>query len=46
MAKEKAKKGTFKCVLRYIGKYKILLGITLFFAALSVFLTLLFPIHI
>ncbi|MBR6769273.1 MAG: ABC transporter ATP-binding protein [Clostridia bacterium] len=46
MAKEKAKKGTLKRVLRYIGRYKILLGITLFFAALSVFLTLLFPILI
>ena len=46
MAKEKAKKGTLSRVLRYIGRYKILLGITLFFACLSVFLTLLFPILI
>lgn len=46
MAKAKAKKGTLKRVLRYIGKYKISLAITLFFACLSVFLTLWFPILI
>ena len=46
MAKTKAKKGTFSRVLRYIGRYKILLGVTLLLAFLSVFLTLWFPILI
>ncbi|MFG6325985.1 MAG: ABC transporter ATP-binding protein/permease [Lachnospiraceae bacterium] len=39
-------KGTIKKVLNYIGKYKIFLGLSVLFAALSVVLTLYVPILI
>ncbi len=39
-------KGTIKKVLNYIGKYKIFLGLSVLFAALSVLLTLYVPILI
>ncbi len=39
-------KGTIKQVLNYIGKYKIFLGLSVLFAALSVVLTLYVPILI
>lgn len=37
-------KGTIKKVLNYIGKYKIFLGLSVLFVALSVVLTLYVPI--
>lgn len=39
-------KGTIRKVLNYIGKYKIFLGLSILFAALSVILTLYVPILI
>ena len=46
MAKEKAKKGTLGKVLRYIGRYKLLLVLSSLLALVSVALTLLVPILI
>ena len=46
MSGKKAKKGTFKKVLRYIGRYKYLLALSVIFAALSAALTLYVPILI
>ena len=48
MAKEKAKArpGTLRKVLAYIGRYKLLLPLSLFFALVSVALTLYIPIII
>ena len=45
-SKEKAKPGTLGKVLRYIGRYKLLLPISIFFALVSVALTLYIPIII
>lgn len=44
MAKEKAKKGTFKKVLSYIGRYKLLLPVSILLALITVTLTLYIPI--
>ncbi len=44
--KEKAKPGTLAKVLRYIGRYKLLLPISIFLALISVALTLYIPIII
>jgi ATP-binding cassette subfamily B protein len=48
MAKEKlkAKKGTLKKALKYIGKYKFLLPLSLLFAVITVVLTLAIPLII
>ncbi len=46
MAKSKANPGTVKKVLRYIGKYKLLLPISLTLALINVALTLYIPIII
>lgn len=46
MSGKKAKKGTFKKVLHYIGRYKYLLALSVIFAALSAALTLYVPILI
>ncbi len=48
MAKEKikAKKGTLKKALKYIGKYKLLLPFSLLFAVITVVLTLAIPLII
>ena len=46
MAKEKAKRGTLKKALRYIGKYKYLLPISILMALVSVALTLYVPMLI
>lgn len=46
MSGKKAKKGTFKKVLHYIGRYKYLLALSVIFAALSSALTLYVPILI
>lgn len=45
-AKQKAKKGTMKKALAYIGKYKYLLPVSIFFALITVALTLYLPILI
>lgn len=44
MAKAKANPGTLKRVLKYIGRYKLLLPLSLFFALVTVALTLYIPI--
>jgi len=44
--KEKAKRGTLKKVLKYIGRYKLLLPVSIFFALVTVALTLYIPIII
>lgn len=46
MSGKKAKKGTLKKVLHYIGRYKYLLALSVIFAALSAALTLYVPILI
>ncbi len=46
MRNQKAKRGTFSKVFRYIGKYKYLLVMSVTFAALSALLTLYVPILI
>ena len=46
MAKSKANPGTMKRVLKYIGRYKYLLPLSLFFALVTVVLTLYIPILI
>ncbi len=46
MSKQKAKKGTLKKVLKLIGRYKYLLAISVFFAAVSSALALYVPILI
>ena len=46
MAKQKAAPGTLKKVLKYIGRYKLLLPISIFFALVTVALTLYIPIII
>ncbi|MBQ2423010.1 MAG: ABC transporter ATP-binding protein, partial [Clostridia bacterium] len=40
------KKGTFSKIMRYIGRYKYLLALSMFFAAASAVLTLLVPVFI
>lgn len=40
------KKGTFSKIMRYIGRYKYLLALSMFFAATSAVLTLLVPVFI
>ena len=44
--KQKAKKGTLKKALKYIGKYKLLLPFSLLFAVITVALTLAIPLII
>ncbi len=46
MADKKIQKGTLKKVLHYIGRYRFLLALSIFFAAVSVALTLYVPILI
>ena len=46
MAKEKANKGTLKKVLKYIGRYKLLLPVSVLLAFITVVLTLYIPILI
>ncbi len=46
MAKQKAAPGTLRKVLKYIGRYKLLLPVSIFFALVTVALTLYIPIII